>query len=153
MTPFFFFKLKSSLKDPFLFYSPHQMTPYFSLVLTERPPFFLYLVCHRKTPTLGVVHITVTSICESPGHWARSLVNLPKRCIINIQYTGNYITLTESGIDELTKIISRRGPMIDPCGIPISILLKSDRIEFMFTNWDLFSKWDLNHCRVLPIIP
>ena len=55
MIPFFFFKLKSSLKDPFFFYSPHQATPYFSIVLTERPHFFLYLVCHRKTPTFGVV--------------------------------------------------------------------------------------------------
>ena len=38
--PLFFFKLKSSLKDHFFFYSPHQMTPYFSFVLTERPLFF-----------------------------------------------------------------------------------------------------------------
>ena len=51
--PPFFFKLKSSLKDPFFF-----------IVLTKWPPIFLLsslkdplfsLVCHRKTPTLGVV--------------------------------------------------------------------------------------------------
>ena len=31
------------------------MTPYFSFVLTERPPFFYYLVFHKKTSTLGVL--------------------------------------------------------------------------------------------------
>ena len=51
--PLFFYKLKSSLKDFLLFYSPHQMTPYFCP--HWKTPFFLYLVCHRKTPTLGVV--------------------------------------------------------------------------------------------------
>ena len=50
--PLFFFKLKSSLKDPFLFYSPHQMTPYFSFVLTERPPFSLFSLS-TKDPYFG----------------------------------------------------------------------------------------------------
>ena len=52
-------RLRASLNDPFLkknegftkrppsFYIPRQMNPYFSFVLTERPLFFLYLVCHR----------------------------------------------------------------------------------------------------------
>ena len=31
------------------------MTSYFSFVLTERSPFFLYWVRHQKTPTLGVL--------------------------------------------------------------------------------------------------
>ena len=52
--PLYFFKLNSLLKDPFFFYSPHQMTPYFSFVLNERL-LYLYLVFHRTTPTLGVV--------------------------------------------------------------------------------------------------
>ena len=68
--PFFLaFKLKSSLKDPF-FYSPHQMTPYFSFVLTERPhiysvtdspkdPYFWGRV--RTSPSLPYV--------IPPGHW------------------------------------------------------------------------------------
>ena len=43
MTPFFL-KLKASLKDPLRF-----------IVLITKRPLFLYLVCHRKTPTLGVI--------------------------------------------------------------------------------------------------
>ena len=54
MTPFVFFRLKSSLKDPLLFYSPHQMTPYF-LLSSLKDPLSLYLVCYWKTPNLGVV--------------------------------------------------------------------------------------------------
>ena len=51
-SPLFFFKLKSSLKDPFFFYSPHQMTPYFSFVLTERPLFSLFSLS-PKGPYFG----------------------------------------------------------------------------------------------------
>ena len=55
MTPPFFLQTEVFTKRPLLFYSPHQTTLYFSFVLTERPPFVLYLVCHRKTPTFGFV--------------------------------------------------------------------------------------------------
>ena len=50
MTPFFFFKLKSSLKDPFFFYSPHQMTPPPPFIFCPhwKTPFSLYLACHLK---------------------------------------------------------------------------------------------------------
>ena len=41
------------------------MTPYFSLVLTERPLFSL--VCHRKTPTLGVVSAHPRHLCDPPS--------------------------------------------------------------------------------------
>ena len=50
--PPFFFKLKSSLKDPFFFYSPRQTTPYFSFVLTERPLFSLFSLS-PKDPYFG----------------------------------------------------------------------------------------------------
>ena len=33
------------------------------------------------------------------------------------------------------KKMNRRGSKIDPCGIPISMVLKSERIELMPTLW------------------
>ena len=38
-----------------------------------------------------------------------------------------HLLLTESG-NELTKTIKRSGPNIDPCGIPMLICLKSERV-------------------------
>ena len=40
--PPFFLQTEVFTKRPLLFHSPHQMTPYFSFVLTERPPFSLF---------------------------------------------------------------------------------------------------------------
>ena len=75
--PFFLaFKLKSSLKDPLFFYSPHQMTPYFSFVLTERP--HIYSVTERPLLLGSCPHIPVTSICDSPGHWCGPFTNTCK---------------------------------------------------------------------------
>ena len=66
MTSFFFFGLQTEVftKRPPFFYSPHQMTPYFSFVLTERP--HIYSVTERPLLLGSCPHIPVTSICDSP---------------------------------------------------------------------------------------
>ena len=53
--PFFFLKTEGFTKRPPSFYSPHQMIPLFFLCPHWKTPFFLYIACHRKTPTLRVL--------------------------------------------------------------------------------------------------
>ena len=61
--PLFFLQTEVFTKRPLLFYSTHQMTPYFSFALTERPPFFFSLSpkdpyfwgCVRTSPSLPYV--------------------------------------------------------------------------------------------------
>ena len=65
MTPFFLgLQTEVFTKRPPFFYSPHQMTPYFSFVLTERP--HIYSVTERPLLLGSCPHIPVTSICDSP---------------------------------------------------------------------------------------
>ena len=65
--PPFFLQTEVFTKRPLLLYSPHQMTPFFSLVRTERPPFF-FIKSVTERPLLwgSCPHILVTSICECP---------------------------------------------------------------------------------------
>ena len=53
--PFFFLKTEGFTKRPPSLYSPHQMIPLFFLCPHWKTPFFLYIACHRKTPTLRVL--------------------------------------------------------------------------------------------------
>ena len=48
--PSFFLYTEVFTKRPPSFYSPHQMTPYCSFVLTERPPFFSLFSLSPKDP-------------------------------------------------------------------------------------------------------
>ena len=53
MTPFFL-QIEAFTKRPPSLYSPHQITPYFSSVLTERPlPFFSLFSLSLKDPYFG----------------------------------------------------------------------------------------------------
>ena len=70
--------------------------------------------------------------------------------LVKIVVSSAYITIThlhftECG-NELTKTMNKRGPNIDPWGIPMLISLKSERVEFIFTAWHLFLRYDSNHC-------
>ena len=51
----FFLKREGFTKRPPSFYSPHQMTPYFSFVLTERPPFSLFSLSPKDSYFGGLV--------------------------------------------------------------------------------------------------
>ena len=65
--PPFFLKTEGFTKRPLLFIILTKWPPIF-LLSSLKDPFFLYLVCHRKTPTLGSYpQIPVTSICDYPG--------------------------------------------------------------------------------------
>ena len=64
--------------------------------------------------------------------------------LVNRVVSSAYIAhlhFTESG-NELTKTMNKRGPNIDPWGIPMLISLKSERVEFIFTAWHLFFRYD-----------
>ena len=96
--PPFFFKLKSSLKDPLFFYSPHQMTPYFSFVLTERP--HIYSVTERPLLLGSCPHIPVTSICDCPPppeHWC-GVIHVHTNLENDIFLELNSITFYFSGL-------------------------------------------------------
>ena len=69
------------------------MTPLFFFCPHWKTPFFLYLVCHRKTPTLGVVS-------AHPSHFHMSAPRYKKRKlkrvvpILTCILTLNWLTLT-----------------------------------------------------------
>ena len=68
MTPSFFPKTEGFTKRPLLFYSPHQMTPYFSFVLTKKIPSFLYLGSPKDPYFRGLVGTSLSLPYVSAPH-------------------------------------------------------------------------------------
>ena len=146
MTPPFFFKLKSSLKDP-----------YFFIVLTKWPHIFLLsslkdplfsLVCHRKTPTLGVVSPSLVTpppvfICQ----WTnaqRSTVNVSAfweemACLSEIYSWKAKLNLLVNWMNILLEL------NIGTVGHPICIYFCGLKMPQQYTKV-LFVTWLLIQC-------
>ena len=74
----------------------------------------------------------LSSVCKVTGSF-----ELTNR-VVSSAYIAQ-LHFTEWG-NEFTKTINKRGSKINPCGIPISMVLKLERVELIFTVWVLFSR-------------
>ena len=74
--PVFFLQTEVFTKRPLLFIGLTKWPPIF-LLSSLKDPFFLYVVCHRKTPTLGVVS-------AHPRHFHMWVPPPPGQVILNI---------------------------------------------------------------------
>ena len=53
----------------------------------------------------------------------------------------------------LIYIMNKRGPNIEPWGIPHEIVLAIDFFSLISTYCPLFARYELNHSLELPLIP
>ena len=115
--PFFLKKnLKASLKRLPSFYSPHQMTPYFSFVLTERPS-FSSLNLSPKTPII---------LWGSCPHMALPYVNAFPPGLCNAYIIS--LIISQKGVDiELEHKTSWVGGAVPPLKYSFRLLTAQDK--------------------------
>ena len=91
--------------------------------------------------------LLLTSICE----WT-SFAGIDTDSVLSSAY-NMYLKADEQYGRSLINIRNNRGPRTKPCETPWCTSSTLDETPLTTVHWDIWYKYDSNHCNVLPRIP